>query len=81
MKKLITLIIACIVLSTASVHAGWFGGNEQQRLQETQRQLDSQRRETGGWQVVAGLFAIGSVLLFTIGTAIGSHVRRHEKNH
>ena len=79
MKKLI--IITCIVLSTtASVHAGWFDKEEQKRFQEVQKQLDAQRKSTGSWQVVAGLFAISSVLLFTIGTAIGSRVRRHEKD-
>ncbi len=81
MKKPITLIVACVLLATAHVHAGWFDGKEQQQLQETQHQLESQQRETGSWEVVAGPFAIGCVVLFTIGTAIGSRVRRHENTH
>ena len=61
------------------VKADWFGNKEQERqLKEAQQQLESQRKQTGGWVIVAGAFAVGCVLLFTIGTAIGSHVRRHE---
>jgi hypothetical protein len=53
--------------------------NLQQQLQQAQDQLVKQQSSTGNWQIVAGIFAVGCILLFIIGTAIGSKARREAK--
>ena len=73
---LILLIIALMLSACAPVHAGWLSGtDEPNRLAETESQLQSQRSSTDQWQLVAGIFGVGCVLLFVIGTALGSKTR------
>jgi hypothetical protein len=74
MHKIFTLVVA--LLMGAQAHAGLFD-NDEQRIREYEQQLDSQRQSTGDWQVVAGILAIGAVVLFTVGTALGSKTRRN----
>jgi hypothetical protein len=74
------LIITAIVLSACSpVEAGWLSGSgDSERLARTETELQSQRSSTDQWQIVAGLFGVGCVLLFVIGTALGTRTRsRH----
>ena len=79
-KTFIIIIIASALLLTSPANARWFDNKEEEmRFQEVREQLESQRHTTGSWQVIAGVFGVGAVLLFTIGTAIGSRVRRYEK--
>lgn len=80
MKKITLIVLACLLQGSAGVHAGWFGSTEKERRIEIEQQLQQQRRETGGWQIVTGVLAVGCVVLLTIGTAIGSKIRRHENN-
>jgi hypothetical protein len=75
MKHLIALILV-LLLNVAPARAV-FGNEERQRRIETERQLSQQREATGGWQIIAGLFAIGSITLLVIGTAIGSRTRHN----
>ena len=80
MQKTFIIIIASALLLTSPADARWFDNKEEEmRFQEVREQLEAQRHTTGSWQVIAGVFGIGAVLLFTIGTAIGSRVRRYEK--
>lgn len=80
MKKITLIITLLLLIQTAQ--AGWFGSDEkiQQQLQATQAQLEQQRSRTGTVEVVAGIFAIGCIVLFIIGTAIGSKARREAKS-
>ena len=51
----------------------------QQQLQQAQAQLVQQQTSTGNWQITAGVFAIGCIVLFVVGTAIGSRTRKNAK--
>jgi len=69
----------CIILLliTAATQANaWFDNPEKERRVQAEQQLQEQRQSTGGWQIVAGVMAIGAITLFTIGTALGSKLRR-----
>lgn len=79
MKTLITLIA---IFTTSALQAGWFSSDTdkvQQQLQQTQAQLVTQQASTGNWQLAAGILAVSCILLFLIGTAIGSKARRNGK--
>ena len=80
MKKITLIITLLLLIHTA--HAGWFGHDDQtqQQLQQAQAQLEQQRAKTGSVEIVAGIFAVGCIVLFIIGTAIGSKARR-KANH
>ena len=71
------LITACLLASCAPVQADWFSGTDERdiRLAETARELESQRSTTDQWELLAGIFGVGCVLLFVIGTALGSKSR------
>jgi hypothetical protein len=74
-------IILMLLILTAPVHAGWFENKEdKQRIQQTEQQLAQQRQTTGTWQLIAGVFAVGGVVLFTVGTALGSKIRREARH-
>lgn len=84
--SLIILTFIVVTLSSCSqAHAGWFSkdttkeelAENKEKLSAVESQLDTQRKNTGDWQTVAFGLAIACVLLFTIGTAIGSKIRRH----
>lgn len=76
-RHLIHLMTACLLASCAPVQAGWFTGTDERdiRLAETERELESQRSTTDQWELLAGIFGVGCVLLFVIGTALGSKTR------
>ena len=75
MEKITLIVLASLLLCGACDRS-----SEKERRIEIERQLQQQRRETGGWQIVTGVLAVGCVVLLTIGTAIGSKIRRHENN-
>ncbi len=77
MKNSILVLLTGLLLLVANLaQGGWFDREEKQRLQEVTQELQAQRQQTGGWQMIAGVFAVGAVVLFTVGTALGSKVRR-----
>ena len=82
MKKLI--ITPLTLLTTSAILAGCNGGGgsdptAQQQLQQAQAQLMQQQASTGSWQLAAGVLAITCILLFIIGTILGSRTRRNAK--
>ena len=72
-------ILILVLLMTAHCHAGWFSHDDDQRWQEYQQQLAAERQASGGWEIIAGLLAVGGVILFTVGTALGSKTKRDGK--
>jgi hypothetical protein len=71
MKRLTLLFIA--LTTVTHLHAGWFSDNDtEQRIRFYDQMLDRQKTETGNWQVIASGFAIGAVILFVVGAALGS---------
>jgi len=69
-------ILILVLLMAAQAHAGLFDNGEQQRQYE--QQIQNERQNTGGWMVVAGILGVGGIILFGVGTAIGSACRRKE---
>lgn len=53
--------------------------NLQQQLQHAQQQLIQQQSSAGNWQLVAGVLAVGCILLFVAGAMLGSKTRRNGK--
>lgn len=51
---------------------GGFDNKARERLQQSEQQLNSERQSKGGWQFIAGIFSVGAVVLFTVGTALGA---------
>lgn len=76
MKRIILLVL----LLAAQTHAGLFDNGDKERLRETQQQLNQQRQATGGWQIIAVVFGVGAIILFGVGTAIGSKTRKEVKD-
>ena len=78
MQKHHLLALAIVLaLNNTTTHAGWFGENEEkQRRIQVEQQLNQQRKETDGWQIVAGTFAVFAGIAFTVGTILGSRTRR-----
>lgn len=69
--------ILLMLLTAAQCHAGWFSHDDyKDRWQQSEQQLEHQRQVTGDWQIAAGALAVGAVILFTVGTALGSKIRR-----
>jgi len=73
--KHILILILVLLLNSGPVHA-LFGNEDRQRWIETEKKLNQQRESTGGWQIIAGLFAIGGITLLVVGTALGSRTRK-----
>jgi hypothetical protein len=72
-------IILLVLLMAAQAHAGFFQREDDRVMREYQQQLDRERHTTGGWEIIAGVFGLGAIILFGIGTAIGSKTRRGAK--
>ena len=73
-------ILILVLLTAAQSHAGLFGNDEeQQRWLQYEQTIRSERQSTSSWQITCGVLAIGGVILFTIGTALGSKTRRDGK--
>ena len=68
-------ILILMLLMAAQANAGWFSDDDQ-RYAQYEQQLASERQSSGDWQIIAGVFCIGGVVLFTIGTALGSKTKR-----
>jgi predicted molibdopterin-dependent oxidoreductase YjgC len=74
------LILILVLLMAAQTHAGLFD-NDEQRIREYEQQLNTQRESTGDWMVIAGILAIGGIVLFGVGAAIGAKVRKEVKKY
>ena len=84
MKHLI--LLACLLLSQAA-HAGWFfkdpppppdlGPEYRAKITKLEEQISEQHATTTRWEVATGTLALGCVLLFVIGTALGAKTRQN----
>jgi hypothetical protein len=77
--KLLIIITALTLRSSAPVQAAWFGSAdalETLRI-DSQRALDAERQHTTHWQIAACGFAFSGAVWLIIGTALGSRTRRH----
>ena len=73
-------IIILVLLMAAQAYAGWFNHDDyKDRWQQSEQQLVTERQSKGDWEIIAGVLAIGTVILFTVGTALGSKIRRDAK--
>lgn len=76
------IVLITLLLSAAPVRSGWFDNKDkeqQQQIEQYQHELAGERSSAGGWEILAGVLAVGAIILFIIGTALGSIIRRHEK--
>ena len=75
------IILMVLLMQALHAQAGWFGPDKetqqhlQQRVQQYEQQLTQEQKVTDQWQLIAGSFAIAAVILFTVGTALGSKTR------
>lgn len=73
----ITLIAAMLI---TSAHAGWWSDSEdKERIKQIETDLNEQRSKTGTWEIIAGVLAVGCVLVFSIGAAMGSKARKEAR--
>lgn len=84
MKHLI-LITSLLMLFTPNMHAGWFfddpppdlGPEYRAKIVRLEDRLSEQHAVTTRWEIATGTLAVGCVLLFVIGTALGAKTRQH----
>ena len=70
------LVLILVLLMAAQSHAGFFNREDDRQMREYQQLLERERHTSGGWQVIAGIFGLGAIILFGVGTAIGSKTRK-----
>ena len=84
MKHLI-LITSLMILFAPNMHAGWFfddpppdlGPEYRAKIVRLEDRLSEQHAVTTRWEIATGTLAVGCVLLFVIGTALGAKTRQH----
>lgn len=86
-KYIILIIVACIITMfncCSTAYAGWFSSGKdelaenKQKLSAVENQLTIQTKNLDYWKIATGSLALAAVLLFGIGTALGSQTRyRH----
>ena len=77
--KLIKITLVAVMLIT-SAHAGWWSDSEdKERIKQIETDLNEQRSKTGSWEIIAGVLAVGCVLVFSIGAAMGSKARKEAR--
>ena len=84
MKHLI-LITSLLMLFAANMHAGWFfddppldlGPEYRAKIVSLEDRISEQHAVTTRWEIATGTLAVGCVLLFVIGTALGAKTRQH----
>lgn len=81
MKHLILLI--CLQFAVQPLQAGWFFNDPpdytpeyKAKIAALEGHLLEQRKTTDRWEIATGSFALGGVLLFVIGTALGAKTRQ-----
>ena len=85
MKPLITILL--LLFAVAPLHAGWFfkdpppppdlGPEYRAKITKLEEQISEQHATTYRWEVATGTLALGCVLLFVIGTALGAKTRQN----
>ena len=85
MQKHLFVSLALAFITTP-LTAGWFDGygehrfeSEQQRRIQVEQQLQQQRQQTGGWQIIAGGLAVFTLITFGVGIMLGARAIRHGK--
>lgn len=79
-KEYMKRIILLVLLMATQAQGSLFNRQEDDRvMREYQQQLERERHSAGGWQLVAGVFGLGAIILFGVGTAIGSKTRKEVK--
>ncbi len=84
MKHLI-LIASLLMLFTPNTHAGWFfddpppnlGPEYRAKIISLEDRISEQHVITTRWEIATGTLAVGCVLLFVIGTALGAKTRQY----
>ena len=82
------LIFFCLLCcATTAAQAGWFfddpppppdlGPEYRAKISSLEEQVAEQHATTNRWEVATGTLALGCVLLFVIGTALGAKTRQH----
>ncbi len=82
MKHLITILL--LLLAAAPLQAGWFFKDPpdltpeyRAKITALEEHLSEQHKTTDRWVVATGTLALGGVLLFVIGTALGANTRQN----
>ena len=78
MKHHLTLIFITLA-SCATLNAGWFTSRDdgtEIRIRIYEQSAEQAKRETGVWQIIAVVSVIGGVLVFFVGTALGSKTKK-----
>jgi len=86
MKSLITILL--LLLAVTPLQAGWFfkdppppppdlGPEYRAKISSLEEQISEQHATTNRWEVATGTLALGCVLLFVIGTALGAKTRQN----
>lgn len=76
--------ILLLLIAAAPLQAGWFfpdpppdrSPEYRARISSLEEQLSEQHATTDRWETATGLCAVGCVLLFVIGTALGAKTRQ-----
>ena len=84
MKHLI-FITSLLMLFTPNTRAGWFfddpppdlGPEYRAKIISLEDHISEQHVVTTRWEIATGTLAVGCVLLFVIGTALGAKTRQH----
>lgn len=75
---LIPTLLFCLLVSCSKVQGGWFdkGNDEQkQKLIQLESELQGQHKKIDQWELIAGTLGVACILLFVMGTAIGTRTR------
>jgi len=83
--KLLILITSLLMLFSPNTHAGWFfddppldlGPEYRAKIISLEDHISEQHVVTTRWEIATGTLAVGCVLLFVIGTALGAKTRQH----
>lgn len=80
------LIYLCLLLTIQPLQAGWFFADPpappdhtpeyRARIATLENQMSEQHQLTDRWEIASGILALGCVLLFVIGTALGAKTRQ-----
>lgn len=77
------LLFTILLLAGSPLQAGWFFNDPpdytpeyKAKIAALEGHLSEQRKTTDRWEIAAGSLALGGVLLFVIGTALGAKTRQ-----
>lgn len=76
----ILVVLSCVLTGCNPAYAGWFDGRPdetKQKLIAVESQLKTQQERAQDATSIAFLLAIGCVVFFVTGTALGAKTRRH----